>query len=173
MDLIILRFPGLAQLILKKLDDQSLANSKNVSRSITLFLNREAFFWKRIIQKYTNNIDDFKDSWKAVTNKTSIRGLASAVKYFLSLHPSHCTDKENDELCKHRNISYSPLQISAEAGNFLLSQFILRQIDIKNPPANGDELWTPLHEAAKNGYLEICKLIMNNVYVKNPCTIKG
>ena len=27
---------------------------------------------------------------------------------------------------------------------------------------------TPLHYAARNGYLEVCKLIMNNVQEKNP-----
>ena len=30
--------------------------------------------------------------------------------------------------------------------------------------------WTPLHDAASNGHFEICKLIMENIQDKNPCT---
>ena len=70
MDEIILRFPdSLAPVIFKNLDDKSLTRSKHVSRSISSLLNKEVFFWKRIIQKYTNNIVTFKDSWRMVVNK--------------------------------------------------------------------------------------------------------
>ena len=70
--------------------------------------------------------------------------------------------------CTHKNVSYSPLQISVEAGNLNLCQFIIGRIKDKNPAAEGDSGLTPLHKAAENGYLEICKLIMNNVQEKNP-----
>ena len=69
MDEIILRFPGLAQGIFNNLDDKSLTKTKRVSRSISSFIDREGLFWKRIIQKYANNIDNFKDSWRAVMKK--------------------------------------------------------------------------------------------------------
>ena len=171
MEIIILRFPGLAQQIFNKLDDQSLSNSKNVSRSISSFMNREVFFLKRIIQKYTNNIDDFKDAWRTVLNKAgknNVQELAFAVNHFLSTHPSSCTDKNPEDICNHRNDSYSPLHISSEAGNYNLCQFIIGRTKEKNPTAEGDHGLTPLHKAAENGYLEICKLIMNNVQEKNP-----
>ena len=176
MDGIVLRFPGLAQGIFNNLDDESLSKSKYMSRSISLLMNRDVFFWKRIIQKYTKNIDDFKDTWRTVMNKAgqnNLKELAFAVKHFLSIHPSRCTDNKTEGICNHRNVSYSPHQISAEAGNFQLYQFILGRSDVKNPVAKGDDLWTPLHEAAKRGYLDICRLIISTVDDKNPACGNG
>ena len=67
MDEIILRFPdSLAPMIFKNLDDKSLTRSKHVSRSISSFLNKEVFFWKRIIQKYTIELKEFEEMWKEV-----------------------------------------------------------------------------------------------------------
>ena len=87
----------------------------------------------------------------------------------MSIHPSQCIKtKSQDKPCIHKNVSYSPLQISVEADNFHLCQFIIGRTKDKNPAAEGDSGLTPLHKAAENGYLEICKLIMNNVQEKNP-----
>ena len=44
-------------------------------------------------------------------------------------------------------------------------------MDDKNPANNGG--FTPLHIAAKNGYFEICKLIIDNVDHTNPADNNG
>ena len=42
----------------------------------------------------------------------------------------------------------------------------MENIEDKNPP---DSIgWTPFHEAAENGRLEVCQLIINNIEDKNP-----
>ena len=126
MNEIILRFPDLAKRIFNKLDDESLAKCKNMSRSWFSYMNREVSFWKRIIQKYTNNINKFKDAWRCVMTKAgleNVKELAMAVKHYLSIHPSKCSigvDK-----CKHRTASFSPLHLAVESGQLSLCIFIL------------------------------------------------
>ena len=41
----------------------------------------------------------------------------------------------------------------------------------KNPGNNDGD--TPLHMAAIDGHLEVCRLILENVQDKNPCNISG
>ena len=68
METVLKRFPFASKIILKKLDDQSLARSKEASRGITEFLENERFYWIRIIQKYN-------DDCRQVIKKTSIKDL--------------------------------------------------------------------------------------------------
>ena len=44
--------------------------------------------------------------------------------------------------------------------------FILGNVDIKNPKEKSG--WTPLHDAALNGYQDVCRFIVQNVADKNP-----
>ena len=93
MNEIILRFPDLAKRIFNQLDNESLAKCKNVSRSWSSYMNRDISFWKRIIQKYIDNIREFKDTWRCVMTKAgleNIKELAMVVKHYLSIHPSKC-----------------------------------------------------------------------------------
>ena len=41
----------------------------------------------------------------------------------------------------------------------------------KNPKDNSN--WTPLHKAAGNGHVEVCKLILEKVEDKNPHALNG
>ena len=49
--------------------------------------------------------------------------------------------------------------------------FIMENIDDKNPRENDGH--TPLHYAAQEGNLEICRLMMENIDDKNPVTNDG
>ena len=154
MNEIILRFPDLAKRILNQLDNESLAKCKNVSRSWSSYMNRDISFWKRIIQKYTNNIREFKDTWRCIMTKAgleNIKEIAMAVKHFISIHPSKCPIKVGE--CTHRTVSVSPLHVAIKSGKLSLCIFILGRIKDKNPAAKGDEGWTPLYEAAQSGFL--------------------
>ena len=50
-------------------------------------------------------------------------------------------------------------------GNFIVI-FILGNVDNKNPKEKSG--WTPLHDAALNGYQDVCRFIVQNVADKNP-----
>ena len=161
------RFPKLGEGILNNLDDENLAKCHEVKRSWHHFMDGEKFYWQRVIKKYIDGIEEFKESWKLVMEKTNvemIKELGIAVKHFLKYHPSECK-KEN---CNHRLIPYSPLHIAAESGQYLLSLFIIEKVEDKNPKALVDGGHTPLHEAAQLGHLEICQMIMDKLEDKNP-----
>ena len=53
-----------------------------------------------------------------------------------------------------------------------ICRFVIAKTEDKNPPSvfNG---FTPLHGAAKNGHLDVCKLIMKNIDDKNPRSHSG
>ena len=63
MDNVISRFPGLAEKIFDRLDDESLVNSRTVSRSWSEFTENEMFFLKRIIEKLIGDYEDFQETW--------------------------------------------------------------------------------------------------------------
>ena len=62
MEKILKRFPVLGQEMFKLLDNQGLANCREVSKSWCTFLDTESLSWKRRIQKYSQYQNDFKDS---------------------------------------------------------------------------------------------------------------
>ena len=47
----------------------------------------------------------------------------------------------------------------------------MERIDNKNPEDDGG--WTPLHTAAKNGHLDVCKHLLDNIQNKMPKTLNG
>ena len=170
MDNIISRFPGLADKIFDRLDDESLVNSRTVSRSWSEFTENEMFFLKRIIEKLIGDYEDFQETWKLVMKKADLEmmnELALAVKFFLSKHPGNCSEKN----CNQRAMPQSPLHVAAEAGQVSLCEFILKITNDKNPGIKvvpGHEGWSPLHEAAFCGHLLICSMIMDQIQGKNP-----
>ena len=167
------RFPHLGKGIFDYLDNEDIARCKETCKSWNVFINGEQFYWTRVIRFYIENIDEFKETWKMVMEKTNsemIKELGLAVKYFLNCHPFQCKLREN---CIHRAISYSPLHIGAEAGKVSLCRFILGRVEDKNPKAVEDSDWTPLHEAAQIGSLEICLMILDEINEKNPKLTNG
>ena len=83
----------------------------------------------------------------------------------------------------------TPLHYAANNGNFKLCKLIIEGTANKNPgtikdiplyrrnplirPIDSAEGSTPLHFAAQNGHLEVCKLIMDNITDKNPANVEG
>ena len=58
------------RLILKNVDDKTLANFKETNRDINKILGKEIFYWIRTIKKYNENFKEFQDSWKKATSKS-------------------------------------------------------------------------------------------------------
>ena len=85
MDNIISRFPGLAEKIFDRLDNESLVNSRTVSRPWAEFTENEMFFLRRIIKKLIGGYENFQETWKLVMKKADMEmmnELALAVKFF-------------------------------------------------------------------------------------------
>ena len=138
MEEFLLRFPGLGEKIFDQLDNQNLTKCKEVSRSQRQFLEENKVLWKRMIEKYSANNVDFKDSWKLVTEKVPtqiVKELALAVEKFYSF-------------CPHRLESqHSPHHIAADHGSLSLYKFIAQKTKVVSPErSNG---LTGLHSSAR------------------------
>ena len=48
----------------------------------------------------------------------------------------------------------------------------MANVSDKNPADDNDD-WTPLHDAAGNGHVETCKMILENMQDKNPADYYG
>ena len=175
MDELCMRVPNVGKEIFNNLNDEDLVKSKGVSRTWSTFMDEEIFFWKRIITKLIGGYNDFKETWRIVTNKVGLSRtmeLANAVKFFLSKHPSQqCKDKP----CSHHEIPFSPLHIAAEAGQTSLCKFIIDKVEDKNPKILTPWSWgfdpqleysdsTPIDLARKNGHDAIVTLIESNIH---------
>ena len=66
------RFPHIGESICNKLDNQSLINCKEASQELSEHLEKERFFWIRILTNYSKHYDTFLDFWKMAVNRTSI-----------------------------------------------------------------------------------------------------
>ena len=143
------RFHAAGRLILKHLDDQSLVKSKKANKEISKFLENERSYWIRILWKSKMTFEGFEISWNEVINRTqteTIKELVISVQQFLKSHPIWGT--------------VAPLHIAIEKGSIELCQYIIRKTCNKNP--GNVTGWTPLHWAANNNRLDLCRLINHN-----------
>ena len=79
------RFPSIAQKIMNDVDDKTLINLKESSKITHYFLEKERFYWIRLIQRYNCLIGELRDVWEKVVKKTPaeiIKELAVAVHLF-------------------------------------------------------------------------------------------
>ena len=70
MDVMILKFPLIAENIFGELDNKTMTNCKQVSRFWNVFLDEKKLQWFRILQKYAGNMVYFFNDWKIVFMKT-------------------------------------------------------------------------------------------------------
>ena len=79
------RFPSIAQKIMNDVDNRTLIDFKEASKITYNFLEKERFYWIRIIQRYNCLIGKLHDVWKKVVKKTPveiIKELAVALHQF-------------------------------------------------------------------------------------------
>ena len=72
MEELSMRIPLINQLILKNLDDKSLANFKENSRKINQVMNKDKSYWITMLNKHSENFKEFKESWNKVIFKNSV-----------------------------------------------------------------------------------------------------
>ena len=67
------RFPNLTEGIFGRLDDQSFASCREVSKTWRDFVDSQRIYWIRKILKYANPQSKFHEEWKMVLDKTPIK----------------------------------------------------------------------------------------------------
>ena len=66
MDEILTRFPKLGEGILNNLNNENLVKCREVKRSWRRRMDGEKFYWRRVIKKYIDGIEEFKETWNMV-----------------------------------------------------------------------------------------------------------
>ena len=129
------RFPHIGESILNNLDNQSLINCKEASQELSEFLEKERFFWIRILTSYRKHYDTFLDFWKMAVNRTSIkiaRHLAVATKtFFTSQETTIYNTSINYQINYDTSVTklmWSPIHVAAGFGNLELIEHILQKI---------------------------------------------
>ena len=150
METLCYRFPHLASMILKDLDDQSLMKSIEANRELDNFLSNDRIFWTKVLAKYMSSFIQFKDSWKRSLCQVpvvKIKELAIAAQSFF---------KKQSRL----ESQWSPLHIVANKGSPELYKYISKKCGSINS-VRGDGI-TTIHMAALAGDLEIVTFIVDN-----------
>ena len=160
MDVIFKRFPVVRQMVLKKLDDQSLVRSIEANRVFAEILDKERLYWVRIIKKYIGKFKGVKESWKEVLHRTPVdvtKELALTVEKLFKFY-----------ILKQ----IIPLHVGFALNGYLN---ICKLITEKTWNTTYSNLFglTPLHITANNGDLDIFKFIIGRVREKIPADIDG
>ena len=128
IDEIIIRFPILFQGILNELDNKSLAKCRKINKNCQNFIDNERFVLFRKLQKYHNNMEEFFEQWKKVTqnaSKETIRDLSVTVYKFFEDTPIYCSlgsPRKQIRKINKKEDQWSPLHVTEE-GNLELSKY--------------------------------------------------
>ena len=169
---IFLKFPIIGTNILNQIDNKSLIKLMDTNRMISTFIQNERQTWIRDIIFYlykTNKFNtklfetagplesmEFYESWKKVIKKTPVEMIKELANVVKDVHKNHdYYNNSRDYLAK-----LSPLHFVAsnKKSCFNLCQHIMNRIESKCLKNGRGE--TPLHIAAKNGHLDLCKLMV-------------
>ena len=194
------RFPTLSEGIFGRLDDQSLASCRKVSKAWKEYVDIQRIYWIRKIMKYATNPlrwswyynipqNRFHGEWKIILDKTPIEVLKKFARFVwlaprtessplyvagaigdIELFQSIKEKTDLDEYSKN-SLGETPLTAAACNNHLNLCKVIIEKLQDKNPGCNKGQ--TPLHHAASNGHLDICELIMEKLLDKNPGSNRG
>ena len=95
MDVLLRRFPTLAVNVINNLDDQSLVQFKDTNRENYEFMDKERFYWIRILKKYSEYFETNKESWTESISKIQagfVKKLAMATLNFFKTVPRDLED---------------------------------------------------------------------------------
>jgi hypothetical protein len=156
------RFPAISKEILKRLDDQSLAKFKEVSKQLFPIIDMHKPFWIRSLKNYNENFEIFLDSWKKVINKTPteiIKDLAISMNQF---HKQHRDQFYNYD-------SFGPERIWSQDKWSLTFGPTGQMVPMQWSPTFGPTgktvpiRLTPILIAADRGELELCKHVFGRI----------
>ena len=179
MEEVFLRFPHLSENIFQLLNSESLAKSKEVSKSWYHYLDDQKFLQTRAkkVKLVIETVEKlgliqhhpFKNTFDLHTKKVIINNARNGNFDFV-----HAKIMNNIDLS-----GIGSLWVATKDGHFdnLMSKvldvvkYIMDQIEEKNPKDNKGK--TPLHYAANYGYVTVFKYIVETVDEKNPTDNDG
>ena len=137
------RFPLIAQKILNYVDNETLINFKEAGRNNATFLEKERFYWIRIIQRYNCLIGEFQEDWKKVVSKTPIEIIKELVVAVHKFPPILSRELHNETECSC-NLSVPVIRLS--------SLDFVKTVE---------KQWHPLFIAATSGSVNLCNHIIH------------
>ena len=171
-----LRFPHLSENIFDSLDNKSLADCKEVSKSWYFYLDMQKFLQTRIIKankikKVEDTIEtirkiDFKRCPQKFT-EVDARSIMKEVKngqFDLAHKMIRFKIKKYYKCDAMKNAFHD----AAIRGHFNVVKYIVDNSEDKNPADCKGQRDTPLHQAAFHGHLAIVSYIMDNIEDKSP-----
>ena len=182
MDELCQRFPLIVRKIMNHDDSETLINFKEAGINNATFLEKERFFWTRIIQRYNCLFGKLQDVWTKVIRKTSveiIKELAVAVHQFpqtmfgylqygtygQSISPLNFVL----EIEKH----WHPLLIGATCGSVHLCSHIIQKVGVKESKLRGNEITLPVFVSEIMKDMSVFRFLLENAKDINWCWILG
>ena len=201
MDELCQRFPVLVQKIMTHVDNETLINFKEAGRNNATFLEKERFYWIRIIQRYNCLYGElwingkmvsynrhFGEPWRKVVRKTPIeiiKELAVAVhqfpqamfKYLGRQTLSGESISPLDCILSHEN-EWHPLLVAATCGSVNLCNHIIQKVGTKDPrflnqKLEVDETTPSVYVSENIGDLNAFNILLANSEDINWCQILG
>jgi hypothetical protein len=152
------RYHHLGEIIFGFLDDQSLKQSRKVCTTWSTFLDSKPFYWTRVVKNYIGGQEEFLDDWKRFFYKIPIE----IAKPF-ALRISRMCRKRPD----YFEVTRPPLHTAVgKKGHSPFFEYIYEKVMEKNPKDYMDKV--PLHVAAYNNNLRICKFIHEKGHPMDP-----
>ena len=186
MEEILLRFHQIGKKIFEQLDNQSLTKCREVNESWRGFIDGEKTVPFRIIKSLTNVPDGYLDKNFGKINLDSVTELVKDIQHVYGAF--HQVKQSFEMFFPGKELTYLKKYVNVlkQQGTELDEKFVLQQVNtgkliltpngLREPnPINPPIVFgmTTLHYAAKNSYLNVCKLIAENVQEKNPKDFAG
>ena len=150
--------------ILGELNYESLALSREASRSLKMNIDQKRIYWIQKIRKYLNKMDQFQSEWKMAIRKTPTKILKKISDEIWNIPATPFVTSRSENF-------FSPIGIAAACGDLTLFIFLSEKtLDINSKNQYG---WTPLHFAAHSGQTQICKYIIDRLEDKIPYDNEG
>ena len=124
------RFPQLNRNILNCVDDKSLHNFRLVGRTNFHVLDQERFYWIRMIKRYNENFEKFREMWKKVITKNPVeftKELATAVHNFFEHRSVFTFQTSDDGIVTFSKGQWHPLFIGALHGSVEICKLLLER----------------------------------------------
>ena len=148
MNIVMLRFPHLAEQILQKLDNKGMAKSREVDCFWEKFIDERDYPWLRIV-----NIPTVLAKGNTYLHLAAEHGRIDPFKMLLPFTASRTND-----------LGETPFLIACSKGRMNIAAMLMKkyyELKIDLTTRDNDGL-TGFHLACKNGHSEIAEMIMNN-----------
>ena len=160
MEVVISRFPHIAEKIFEELDNHHFIQSKVISPSWNNFMEGSKFSYFRLIETSTNCSTKAMKKILKKTNLDDTIQLASDVsKLYNKLQKKKVLEQTEDYLVIDPFLTL--FHVAAKHGSLSVCQLMIDSIEDIHPNSGKSSCCqTPLHFAAEHGHFKICQLIL-------------